>query len=53
MRRCDPNDKQLKLIMEYQSLLSNPETPLSEYNDDDKTKVLAKIAGDLRAAFKH
>ena len=50
LRRCDPNDKELKLIMEYESLLSQPETPLSEYNDDDKTKVLAKIARDLRAA---
>ena len=50
LRKCDPNDEKLKAIMEYQSLLSNPATPLSEYNDDDKTKALAKIAGDLRAA---
>jgi hypothetical protein len=50
VRKCDPNDDKMKAIMEYQSLLANA-TPLSEYNDDDKAKALAKIADDLRAAM--
>jgi hypothetical protein len=50
VRRCETTDAKLRSIMEYQSLLENPERPLSDYNDGDKIKALTKIAGDIRAA---
>jgi len=51
LRKCDPNDDKLKAIMQYQSLLADPAMPLSEYNDDDRAKALARIAGDIRTAM--
>ncbi len=45
------DDDRFKEIIAYQSLLKDPKTPLSDYNDDEKKAALDQIASDIRAVL--